>query len=221
MLPSVGRPETIRQGMAPYRALLGREAGFDPVRRYVTGLLLSPPKTLPGSYALPVGATEPAPSRRAMPAAVCQAAWDAESLLACQRAVLAPASRGRGRAGLSLAWPSGHPERSSQRGGVKPAWAPVEQRMGPYQPVVPAVSATRERLAGVAVVVQAPARRAEAEASWQEAVRQSDEQRAAARGRWLEWLSQLQPRLEYKPRTELGLELGHQLAHEGHCPQAP
>jgi hypothetical protein len=46
MLPIVGVPETIRRGRAPYRDVFCRDAGFDHVRRYVTGVLRSPNKTL-------------------------------------------------------------------------------------------------------------------------------------------------------------------------------
>jgi hypothetical protein len=42
MLPIVTVPETIRTGMAPYREVFCREAGFEQVGRYVTGLILSP-----------------------------------------------------------------------------------------------------------------------------------------------------------------------------------
>jgi hypothetical protein len=47
----VGVPRFIKGGLAPYRDLFCREAGFEPVSRYVAGLLLSPNKTLQGIYA--------------------------------------------------------------------------------------------------------------------------------------------------------------------------
>jgi len=50
MVPLVGVPETIRHGMAPYRDVFCRAAGFDHISRYVTGLILSPKKTLQGIY---------------------------------------------------------------------------------------------------------------------------------------------------------------------------
>ena len=57
MVPLVGVPEIIRRGMAPYREVFCRAEGFDHVSRYVTGLLLSPNKTLQGIYDVPgVGA---------------------------------------------------------------------------------------------------------------------------------------------------------------------
>ena len=61
MLPIVGVPETIRQGLAPYRDVFCREAGFEHISRYVTGLLLSPNQTLQG---LPLKATETGTKRQ-------------------------------------------------------------------------------------------------------------------------------------------------------------
>ena len=48
MVPLVGVPETIRCGLAPYRDVFCRAEGFDHISRYVTGLILSPNKTLQG-----------------------------------------------------------------------------------------------------------------------------------------------------------------------------
>ena len=75
MLPIVGVPETIRRGLAPYREVFCRDAGFEHVSRYMTGLLLSPNKTLQGLYDVQVWAGDHAPSRRAMHAAVFEAGW--------------------------------------------------------------------------------------------------------------------------------------------------
>jgi hypothetical protein len=73
MLPIIEVPATIRHRMATYRDLCCREAGFDHVSRYVTGLLLSPPKTLQGIYDLQVWPESRSPGRRAMHAALCEA----------------------------------------------------------------------------------------------------------------------------------------------------
>jgi hypothetical protein len=48
MLPIVGVPETVRKGLRSYRELFRRDEGFEYVSRYVTGLLVSPNKTLQG-----------------------------------------------------------------------------------------------------------------------------------------------------------------------------
>jgi hypothetical protein len=66
MVPLVGVPETIRRGLAPYREVFCRAEGFDHVSRYVTGLLLSPNKTLRGLYDAQVWEPGAPRSRRAM-----------------------------------------------------------------------------------------------------------------------------------------------------------
>ena len=89
MLPMVGVPETVRKGLRPYRDLFRRDEGFEYVSRYVTGLLVSPNKTLQGIYANQVW-PEQKPSRRAMHEAVFEADWNAEELLPRHRALIAP-----------------------------------------------------------------------------------------------------------------------------------
>jgi hypothetical protein len=110
MLPVVGVPETVRKGLRPYRDLFRREEGFEYVSRYVTGLLVSPNKTLPGIYANQVWPEE-RPSRRAMHEAVFEAEWDAEELLPRHRALIAPEHRHRGRGVISWDWTLAHYER--------------------------------------------------------------------------------------------------------------
>jgi len=46
MLPICGVPATIQQGLAPYRDLFCRDEGFAHISRSITGLILSPNKTL-------------------------------------------------------------------------------------------------------------------------------------------------------------------------------
>jgi hypothetical protein len=60
MWPLVGIPQAIAQGMAAYRSVFCREAGFEPVSRYGSGLRLSANKTWQGmhrQWVLPSGAT--------------------------------------------------------------------------------------------------------------------------------------------------------------------
>jgi len=128
MLPIVGVPETIRRGLAPSRDVCCREAGFAPISRYVTGVLRSPNQTLQGLYDAPVWASEPAPSRRAMHAAVLEAGWDAEALMPRHRAVMAREHRGRGRAVLRLDGPYAPHERGPKSWGIHKAWDHVEPR---------------------------------------------------------------------------------------------
>ena len=221
MFPIVAVPEIIRQGLAPYRPLFCREAGFAHIGRYVTGLILSPNKTLQGIYALQVWEDNTHPGRRAMHEAIFEAGWDADALMPRHRAIIAPAHRGQGRAVLSLDWTYAHHERGLKIWGVKKAWDHVEQRLVPYQTVVTAVIANRTRIDGVEVVVQPPDQSGEEMAYLQETMRDSYTQMAAARERLLELLHHRAHRLAYKKRTEMAVEIVQQLEQEGHFPQAP
>lgn len=173
MLPIVGVPATIRQGLAAYRDLFCRDEGFEHIGRYVTGLLLSPHKTLQGIYDLQVESKGGKASRRAMHAAVFEAGWDSEALLQRHRATIAQDHRGRGREVLSLDWTYAHHDRGPKIWGVKQAWDHVEKRLAQYQTVVTAVIANRELIDGVEVVVQQPDVRAEEMAYLQETRQES------------------------------------------------
>lgn len=81
MLPLVGVPPTIAAGIKNYREVFCREAGFEHVSRYVSGLVLSPNKTLQGIYAQQVLPDGEEVSRRAMHAAVFEAGWGPEALM--------------------------------------------------------------------------------------------------------------------------------------------
>jgi hypothetical protein len=195
MLPMVGVPETIRQGMAPYREVFCRVEGFDHVSRYVTGLLLSPHKTLQGIHDGQVWEPGAPRSRRAMHEAVFEAGWDADALLPHHREVVAGAYPGRGREVVSLDWTDAHHERGLTMWGVKKAWDHGENRLAPSQTVVTAVIATRARLDGIEVRGQQPHQYEEEMAYLQETVQQSSPQREEARGRVLELVHHLVHRL--------------------------
>jgi hypothetical protein len=133
-----------------------RDAGFEHVSRYVTGLILSPHKTLQGTYDLQVWSRDCPPSRRTMHEAVFEAGWAAEALMPRHRALVAPAHCGRGHEVLCLDWTFAHHERGPHIWGVTKGWDDVEQRLARYQTVVTAVVANRGRIDGVEVVVQVP-----------------------------------------------------------------
>jgi hypothetical protein len=220
MMPLVGVPETICHGMAAYRDVFCRAEGFDHVSRYVTGLLLSPNKTLQGIYAAQVWEPGEPRSRRAMHEAVFEAGWAADALMPHHRAVIAGVYRGHGRQVISLDWTYAHHERSRKMWGVKKAWDHVEHRLAPYQTVVTAVIANRTRLDGLEVMVQQPNQRDEELAYLQETVRDSYTQREEARRRLLELLHHFLHRVGYQKRTEIAREIVQQLEAEGHFPQA-
>lgn len=220
MLPIVGVPTTVGQAMAAYRDVFCRDAGFEHVSRYVTGLILSPNKTLQGIYDLQVWNRDCPPSRRTMHEAVFEAGWAAEALMPRHRALVAPAHRGRGHEVLCLDWTFAHHERGPHIWGVTKGWDYVEQRLARYQTVVTAVVANRARIDGVEVVVQVPKVYEEEMAYLNATVQASYAQMEAARTRLLELLHHVAHRQAYKKRTEIALEIVQQLEQEGHFPQA-
>jgi hypothetical protein len=220
MVPLVGVPETIRRGLAPYREVFCRAEGFDHVSRYITGLLLSPNKTLQGIYDGQVWEAGAPRSRRAMHEAVFEAGWAADALMPHHRAVIAGAHRGCGREVISLDWTYAHHERGPKIWGVKKAWDHVERRLAPYQTVGTAVIANRARLDGIEVLVQQPKQQEEELAYLQETIRESYPQLEEARGRVLELLHHRVHCLGYKKRPELALDIVQQLEQEGYFPQA-
>ena len=81
MLPIVEIPASIRAGLEAYRELFCREAGFEHVGRYITGLILSGNKTLQGIHELQVWPEGRGVSSRAMHEAVFEANWQSEQLM--------------------------------------------------------------------------------------------------------------------------------------------
>jgi hypothetical protein len=205
--------------MLPYRKLFGRAEGFEHVRRYVTGLILSANKTLQGIYNDQVweGAK---PSRRAMHEAVFEAGWDAEGLLPRHRAVIAPEHQGRGREVICLDWTLLHHERGPEIYGTTKSYDYVARRMGRFQTVVTAIVANRDMIDGIELQVQEPSAQEEEMLYLKATVQESYEQMGQARERVLELLHHLQHRLAYKKRTEIVVEIVASLEEEGHFPAA-
>ena len=219
MLPIVGVPATIRKGLRPYRDLFRRDEGFEYVSRYVTGLIVSPKKTLQGIYAQQVWG-EDKPTRRTMHEAVFEAGWQAEELLPRHRKLIAPEHRGRGREVISLDWTLAHHERGPQIYGNAKSYDYVERRMARFQTTVTAVIANRQLIDGIEAQIQVPNVGKEEETYLKATVQVSYEQMEQARTRLLELLHHVEHKLAYKKRTEIVVEIVKQLEEEGHFPQA-
>jgi hypothetical protein len=219
MLPISGVPETIARGMAGVRDLCCRKEGFAPVSRYVTGLILSPNKTLQGIDDLHVW-EHSMPSRRAMHEAVFEAGWDSHALLQRHRTQVARDHRGRGREVISVDWTLAHHERGPHICGVDLAYDDVQRRMTRFQTVVTAVISNRHVIDGLEVVVQEPKSVKEEMAYLEATSKDIYEQMEEAHKRVLELLHHRQHQLEYRKRTEIAWEIVQQLEEEGHFPQA-
>ena len=219
MLPIVGVPKTVRKGLRSYRALFRRDEGCEYVSRYVTGLLVSPNKTLQGIYAHQVW-PEKKPRRRARHEAVFEAEWNAEELLPRHRRLIAPEHRGRGREVMSLDWTLVHHERGPEIYGVSKSYDYVERRMAQFQTTVTAVIANRQLIDGIGVPIQEPDVCKEEEAYLRATIQASYEQMEQARTRLLELLHYMKHQLAYKKRTEIVVEMVARVEEEGQFPQA-
>jgi hypothetical protein len=219
MLPMVGVPETIRKGLRPYRDLFRRAEGFEYVSRYVTGLIVSPNKTLQGIYANQVW-EEDKPTRRTMHEAVFEAGWKAEELLPRHRALIAPEHRQRGREVISLDWTLVHHDRGPHIYGTAKSYDYVERRMARFQTVVTAVIANRQLIDGIGVQIQEPSVCKEEEEYLKATVQAGYEQMEQARNRLMELLHHMKHQLAYKKRTEIVVEMVAQVEEEGKFPPA-
>ena len=221
MWPLVRIPKTIASGMAAYRSVFCRDAGFEHISRYISGLLLSGNKTLQGihsQWVFPVRATV---SRRAMHEAVFEAGWDRERLMVQHRATVSQQHHGHGPEVISIDWTFAHHERSKQIYGVKRAYDYVEKRMSRYQTVMTVAVANRQRVDGLAVDVQFPNYQAEEKAYLAMTSQEHYEEMAQVQQRLVELLHYQKNRLAYRKRTEIAVELVQQIEAEGQFPHPP
>src|SRR5213082_3837645 len=127
MLPIIRVPEILAKGMESFRKVFRRMEGFEHICRFITGLILSPNKTLQGIYDLQVWEGE-APSRRAMHEAVFESGWDGAAFIQQHRGEVAQAYQGRGRQVISLDWTLAHHERGPKIYAVTKSYDYVERR---------------------------------------------------------------------------------------------
>jgi hypothetical protein len=119
MMPFVGVPHAIANGMSAYRDAFCRAEGFEHVSRYLSGLLLSENKTLQGIHAQQVYEQGEGVSRRAMHSGVFEAGWHSEGLMKRHRELIGKTHQGKGREVISLDWTLSHHEFGLHIYGVK------------------------------------------------------------------------------------------------------
>ena len=219
MLPITCVPETIAKGMESFRKIFYRVEGFEHVCRFITGLILSPNKTLQGIYDVQVWEGE-VPSRRAMHEAVFESGWDSAALIQHHRTEVAQAYRGRGRQVISLDWTLSHHERGPKIYAVTQGYAYVERRTTLFQTVVTAVVSNSEWIDGLEIVAQDPNDLKAEEAYLRATAKESYDQMAELQRRLLELLHYHIHQLKYRKRTEIAVEIVRQLEAEGQFPQA-
>jgi hypothetical protein len=219
MLPIIRVPEILAKGMESFRKIFRRVEGFEHICRFITGLILSPNKTLQGIYDLQVWEGE-APSRRAMHEAVFESGWDSAAFIQQHRGEVAQAYQGRGRPVISLDWTLSHHERGPKIYAVTKSYDYVERRTALFQPVVTAVVSNREWIDGLEVVVQDPKDlKAEAASAKRQPKRAMNRWRRHGSACWKCCYSRIH-QLQYRKRTEIAVEIVRQLEAEGQFPQA-
>lgn len=182
MLPITGVPAILTKGLKSFRGLFCRAEGFEHVCRFITGLILSPNKTLQGIYDAQVWEGE-APSRRAMHEAVFESGWNSTAFIQHHRTEVAQAYQGRGRQVISLDWTLSHHERGPKIYAVSKGYDYVERRTTWFQTVVTAVVSNRDWIDGLEIVAQDP-KHLQAEAAYLKAtVKESYEQMAEVQQR--------------------------------------
>lgn len=219
MIPIIEVPQTIASGMENYRDVFCRDEGFDHVSRYVTGLIISPNKTLQGIYDLQVWEGE-GPSRRSMHGSVFEYGWDSGELIKQHRKVVSPFHRGQGREVISLDWTFSHHDRGFEIYGNKKEYDYIERRTSRFQTIVTAVISNDKLIDGLDVVVQAP-NVTEAEQEYLKmTAKDGYRQMAELQERLLDLLYHQKHKLEYKKRTEIVYEMVIQIEQEGLFPEA-
>lgn len=220
MFPLVGIPQTIASALASYRQVFCREAGFAHISRYISGLLLSPNKTLQGIYNQVVWPQAKQVSRRAMHESVFESGWQTETLMETHRSTVAPAYHSQGRSVLSLDWTLAHHRYSHDIYGAKSAYDYVNNCWSSYQTVVTAAVSNRHRVDGLAVEVQFPNYQKEELAYLEMTAQARYEQMEQVRDRLVELLHYHKNRLAYRKRTEMAVDIVGQIESGGQFPEA-
>ena len=220
MIPLVGVPKSIAKSLQKYRQLFKREKAFETVSRFITGLILSPNKTLEAIHSQQVWEEGKEIKRRAMHHAVFEAPWNSEEIMPQHREIIASDHRGKGQEVISLDWTLSHHEKGEKIYGVKKLYDYVEGKMSRYQTVVTATIANQEIIDGIEVVVQEPNYEKEELDYLKMTYQESYEQMEQVRERLSELFYYQKNRLAYRKRTEIAVDIVKEIEKEGQFPEA-
>ena len=220
MIPLVGVPKSIGEYLEQYRELFKRQKGFETVSRFITGLILSPNKTLEGIHSQQLWQEGRKLKRRAMHHAVFEPGWDSEQMMPKHREIIASDHQEKGKEVISLDWTLSHHEKGEKNYGTKKLYDYVEGKMSRYQTVVTATIANRKIIDGIEVVVQEPNYEKE-ELGYLQMTRQENyDQMEQVRERLIELFHYQKNRLAYRKRTEIAVDIVKQIEAEGNFPEA-
>lgn len=220
MLPIVEIPAMIWKGLQPYRDLFCRATGFEHIGRYLTGLIISPNKTLQGIHDLQVWSEDKGVSSRAMHEAVFEAGWQSDRLMPRHRELVGAKYKGKGRHAISLDWTSAHHERGPKIYGVKKGYDYAKGGYGHFQTVLTATVANAGRCDGIEVEVQQPESLSKEKTYLKETAGQEYSELETARLRLLELMHYELHCKRYRKITEIAVDVVRKIEDEGHFPDA-
>ena len=220
MLPITQIPASILSGLQDYRELFCREAGFEHVGRYITGLIISPNKTLQGIHDMQVWTDGKQVSSRAMHEAVFEAGWQNDNLMPLHRRRISSKYKGKGRHTISIDWTYAHHSRGFKIYGVRKGFDYVKGGYGRFQTVLTATVANARRQDGLEVEIQQPAELPKEKAYLKATAGQEYDNLEVARKRMLELLHYHAHRQGYRKITEIAVDVVTQIEDEGHFPDA-
>ena len=221
MLPLVGIAKTVEEYLKEYRKVFKKKAGYEHIKRYVNGLLLSENKTLEGIYKQIVWeSSEEKVSRRAMHEAVFENGWSYQELMKIQREKVGRSHQGKGKEVISLDWTLGHHKYSQKISVVKGMYDYVERCWSRYQTIMTAVVANGEKIDGLVIDMQMPSYKREEKAYLEMSKKEDYDSLQEARTRIMELLHYQKNCLEYRKRTEIAVEMVRQIEQEGILPNA-
>ena len=219
--PLVGIPKTIEQAMLPFRPLFAKKQGFSHILHYLTGLFLSPNKTLQGIHHLILPLEQEKTSSRAMHQAVFETPWNSQNLMSQHRELLAKDYKPyKGRSVISLDWTLIHHQKGPHIYAAKKSYDYVQQNYSCFQTLITATVANRNLIDGLALEVQNPSNEKEEKAYLMATKREQYEEMEQVHQRLSELLHHQKHNLAYKKRTLIILEVVKQLEEEGHFPNS-
>ena len=219
MLPLFGIPKSVERFLNNYRKIFCRDEGFAHVSRYITGLLISPNKTVQGIYDAQVYEDELSrPSRRSMHESLFESCMDSDVLISHHRKVVSKDYEKPGRKVLIFDWTLCHHLRGPCIFGVKKRLDYVTNSYNLHQIVLTGVIASKERFDGLDVVVQRPTFEKEEKAYLEFTAKSSYDSKDEVMKRLSELLHHRLHTKSYKTRTELFVEMASLMEAENYFP---
>ena len=203
MLPITQIPSSIWKGLQDCRELFCRDAGFEHIGRYITGLIVSPDKTLQGIHDMQVWPEDKQVSSRAMHEAVFEAGRQSDELMPRHRKQVSTKYKGKGRYTISIDWTYSHHTRGPEIYGVKKGFDYAKGGYGLFLTVLTAAAANARRRDGIETEILLPAESPKEKACLKATAGQERDSPEAAHERMPELLHYHAHRQAYRKITEI------------------